>query len=186
MLGHHIGTVVGNTSPHEFRFVVRSRAAKMGDLVAVQMDVPAGPTSKAEKMIVWARIIEFDRYNPFLPVEAGQELADEGIKLLDTVLSFSRDQTEAKVLVLGCAPEGNYKSLFPLNYPVTPGAEVWLPPPDVVRRILTGDEDVHRLKLGHLVGRSDVEVRIKTNPVVARHMAILAMTGAERPWLLDV
>ena len=177
MLGHHIGTVVGNTSPHEFRFVVRSRAAKMGDLVAVQMDVPAGPTSKAEKMIVWARIIEFDRYNPFLPVEAGQELADEGIKLLDTVLSFSRDQTEAKVLVLGCAPEGNYKSLFPLNYPVTPGAEVWLPPPDVVRRILTGDEDVHRLKLGHLVGRSDVEVRIKTNPVVARHMAILAMTG---------
>jgi hypothetical protein len=60
-------------------------------------------------------------------------------------------ETEAKVLVLSCAPEGNYKSLFPLNYPVTPGAEVWLPPPDVVRRILTGDEDVHRLKLGHVV-----------------------------------
>jgi DNA helicase HerA-like ATPase len=46
-----------------------------------------------------------------------------------------------------------------------------------VKRILTGDEDVHRLKLGCLVGRRDVEVRIKTNPIVARHMAILAMTG---------
>jgi DNA helicase HerA-like ATPase len=176
MLGKHIGTVVGNTSPHEFRFVVRSRAAKMGDLVAVEMDV-GEPGTKSEKMIVWARIIELDRYNPFLPVEAGQELADEGIKLLDTVLSFSRDQTEAKVLVLGYAPEGSYKNLFPLNYPVTPGAEVWLPPSDVVRRVLTGDEEVHRLRLGHLVGRSDVEVRIKSNPVVARHMAILAMTG---------
>jgi hypothetical protein len=116
MLGFHIGTVVGNTSPHEFRFVVRSRSAKMGDLVAVEMEVPVGTSSKTEKMVVWARIIELDRYNPFLPVEAGQELADEGIKLLDTVLSFSRDQTEAKVLVLGCAPEGNYKNLFPLNY----------------------------------------------------------------------
>jgi DNA helicase HerA-like ATPase len=149
----------------------------MGDLVAVAMEVPAGGYDKLEKVTVWGRIIELDRYNPFLPVEAGQELADEGIRLLDTVLSFSRDQTEAKVLVLGCATEGNYSSLNPLNYPVTPGAEVALPPPDSVKRILTGDEDVHRLRLGHLVGRRDVEVQIKTNPVVARHMAILAMTG---------
>ncbi len=179
MLGFHIGTVVGNTSPHEFRFVLRSRAAKMGDLIAVEMDVPAGPYNEArsEKVIVWGRIVELDRYNPFLPVEAGQELADEGVKLLDTILSFSRDQTEAKVLVLGCAAEGDYRNLRPLNYPVSPGAEVSLPPPDSVRRILTGDEDVHRLRLGHLVGRNDVEVRVKTNPVVARHMAILAMTG---------
>lgn len=179
MLGFHIGTVVGNTSPHEFRFVLRSRAAKMGDLIAVEMEVPAGPynEAKTEKVVVWGRIVELDRYNPFLPVEAGQELADEGVKLLDTILSFSRDQTEAKVLVLGCAPEGDYKNLRPLNYPVSPGAEVSLPPPDSVKRILTGDEEVHRLRLGHLVGRNDVEVRVKTNPVVARHMAILAMTG---------
>jgi uncharacterized protein len=177
MLGTHIGTVVGNTSPHEFRFVLRSRAAKMGDLVAVEMEVPEGSYQKFVKVIVWGRIIELDRYNPFLPVEAGQELADEGIKLLDTILSFSRDQTEAKVLVLGSAPIGNYSTLSPLNYPVSPGAEVTLPPADAVRRILTGDEDVHRLKLGHLVGRRDVDVQIKTNPIVARHMAILAMTG---------
>lgn len=175
MLGRHIGTVVGNTSPHEFRFIVRSRAAKMGDLVAVAMEVPIADSFR--KVAVWGRIVELDRYNPFLPAEAGQELAEEGIKLLDTVLSFSRDQTEAKVLVLGCTPEGTFQRMEPLNYPITPGAEVSLPPADVVRRILTGDEEVHRLKLGSLVGRSDVEVSIKTNPVVARHMAILAMTG---------
>lgn len=177
MAGIHIGTVVGNTSPHEFRFVLKSRAAKMGDLVSVSMEVPAGPYDKPETVSVWGRIVELDRYNPFLPVEAGQELADEGIKLLDTILSFSRDQTEAKVLVLGCAPEGNYRALNPLNYPVSPGAEVLLPPPDTVKKILTGDEDVHRLKLGWLAGRHDVEVHVKTNAIVARHMAILAMTG---------
>src|SRR5437763_3066890 len=151
--GIAIGTVVGNTSPHEFRFVLRSRVAKMGDLVAVSMDVPSGDYDKDDRVIVWGRIIELDRYNPFLPAEAGQELADEGIKLLDTILSFSRDQTEAKVLVLGYAREGDYRSLNPLNYPVTPGAEVLLPPGDTVKRILTGDEEVHRLKLGWLVGR---------------------------------
>src|SRR5260370_38732288 len=128
MHGYHIGTVVGNTSPQEFRFVVKSRAAKMGDLVAVSMEIPAGPIDKLEHVTAWGRIIELDRYNPFLPVEAGQELADEGLKLLDTVLSFSRDQTEAKVLVLGCAPDGSFRHLAPLNYPVTPGAEVLLPP----------------------------------------------------------
>src|SRR5258706_3686224 len=177
MRGIHIGTVVGNTSPHEYRFVVRSRAAKMGDLVSVCVEVATGEYLKLETVIVWGRIIELDRYNPFLPVEAGQELADEGLKLLDTVLSFSRDQTEAKVLVLGCTPQNSFRSLSPLNYPVTPGAEVHQPPADAIRRVLTGDEEVHRLKLGHLVGRRDVEVQLKTNPVVARHMAILAMTG---------
>jgi hypothetical protein len=157
--------------------VVKSRPAKMGDLVAVAMEIPSAPGDKLRPVTVWGRIIELDRYNPFLPVEAGQELADEGLKLLDTVLSFSRDQTEAKVLVLGCTPESTFRYMEPLNYPITPGADVILPPADSVRRILTGDEDVHRLKLGYLVGRHDVEVHIKTNPIVARHMAILAMTG---------
>ena len=87
-LGRHIGTVVGNTSPHEFQFVLRNREAKMGDLVAVSMEVPVGGYGQFEKVNVWGRIIELERFNPSLPVEAGQELADEGIKLLDTILSF--------------------------------------------------------------------------------------------------
>ena len=51
------------------------------------------------------------------------------------------------------------------------------PPAASVKAILTGDKTVHRLRLGTLIGRSDVEVRINTNVIVARHMAILAMTG---------
>ena len=175
-MGIHVGTVVGNTSPSEYRFSMRTLSAKLGDLVTTVMKTPAESGSDIE-VIVWGRIVELERFNPFLPAEAGQELADHGIEFLDTVLSHTRDQVEAKVLVLGSAPRDNVKNLQPLNYPVSPGAEVRLPPPETVKTMLVGDEDVDRLKLGHLIGRSDIEVKIKTNTVVARHMAILAMTG---------
>lgn len=176
-LGIHIGTVVGNTSAGEFRFVLRSMGAKLGDLVSVLMEVPAQSSGSSRDVLVWGRIVELARFNPFLPVEAGQELADEGMDLLDTVLSVSRDQVEGKVLVLGCTAPSELTKLWPLSYPVSPGAEVRLPPADAVKTVLTGDEVTHRLRLGTLIGRSDVEVRLKTNAIVARHMAILAMTG---------
>ena len=70
MHGRHIGTVIGNTSPHEFSLVVRSRAAKIGVLVAVGMEVPTGQTDKLLRVTAWGRIIELDRYNPFLPAKA--------------------------------------------------------------------------------------------------------------------
>jgi len=172
-----IGTVVGNTSPQEFRFYLKSFAAKLGDLVCVVMKVPQGSGVDTTEVIVWGRIVELARFNPFLPAEAGQELADEGVGLLDTVLSYSRDQIEGKVLVLGCTTGADIAHLRPLNYPVSPGSDVRRPPSDTVKNILTGDEKTHRIRLGHLVGRGDVEVSVKTNPIVARHMAVLAMTG---------
>jgi DNA helicase HerA-like ATPase len=117
------------------------------------------------------------RFNPFLPIEAGQELAEGGVDLLETVLSMSKDQVEGKVLVLGYTHRDNLRNLFPLNYPVSPGSNVTLPPSASVKTILTGDEKTHRVNLGTLIGRGDVAVDIKTNAIVARHMAILAMTG---------
>jgi DNA helicase HerA-like ATPase len=179
--GIQVGTVVGNTSPQEYRFFLRSFAAKLGDLVCVEMPVPkaaaARETRETEAVVVWGRIVELARFNPFLPAEAGQELAEEGIELRDTVLSLSRDQVDGRVLVLGMTAADDVTRLRPLGYPVSPGAEVLLPPPEAVRRILTGDEDAPRLRLGSLIGRTNVDVHIKTNAIVARHMAILAMTG---------
>jgi len=176
-LGLQIGTVVGNTSPQEFRFFLKSYAAKLGDLVSVDMEIPEAQGQGRKRVLVWGRIVELGRFNPFLPAEAGQELAEEGLGLLDTVLSLSRDHVEGKVLVLGRTPADDIHSLEPLNYPVLPGAEVRLPPTPSVKAILTGDEDTHRLHIGTLIGRPDVEVNVKTNAIVARHMAILAMTG---------
>lgn len=179
--GIHVGTVVGNTSPEEFRFFMRSYAARLGDLVYVETDVPttgsALQVNHHEKVVVWGRIVELARYNPFLPAEAGQELAEEGLYLRDTVLSLSRDQVDGKVLILGMTTADDMTRLRPLSYPVSPGADVLLPPSEAVKRILLGDDNAPRIRLGSLVGRSDYEVKIKTNAVVARHMAILAMTG---------
>ncbi len=175
-MGPEIGTVVGSTSPQEFQFYLRSFSAKLGDLVSVSNEVPDDNTQR-KRVVVWGRITSMTRYNPFLPSEAGLELAEEGLDLVDTVLSNSRDQIEGTVLILGATTGEDYQQLVPLSYPVQPGAVVRRPPANSVRTILTGDESTHRLNIGTLIGRNDVPVSLKTNVVVARHMAILAMTG---------
>ena len=46
--------------------------------------------------------------------------------------------------------------------------------------MLTGDYEKSNesmLTVGNLIGRKDIEAKLRTNRVVARHMAILAMTG---------
>ncbi len=178
-IGTEIGTVVGNTSPQEFTFYLKSLSAKLGDLVNVEVTIPGNSQNeKCTTVLVWGRITSLSRFNPFLPAEAGLELAEEGRDILDTVLSSSRDQIEATVIVLGYTSTTDYTHLIPLNYPVQPGAIVRLPPSTTVQAILIGDDkETHRLHIGTLIGRNDVDVGIKTNVVVARHMAILAMTG---------
>jgi DNA helicase HerA-like ATPase len=176
-VGYHVGTVVGNTSPHEFRFFLRQYAAKLGDLISVEMSIPGASGDESEQVTVWARIVELGRFNPFLPAEAGQELAEEGLVLTDTVLSVSRDQIDGKALVLGYTDAAEPQNLRPLSYPIMPGGEIHRPPTETIRAIMLGDEDVPRIRIGTLIGRPDVEVKLKTNVIVARHMAILAMTG---------
>jgi uncharacterized protein len=174
----NIGTVVGSTSPFEYTFHLKSFTAKLGDLVTVDVEIPTESCGAKQRVIVWGRITELHRFNPFLPAEATVELADEGIDLTDTVLSNTRDQIEGTVLVLGRTAGNDFTKLLPLNYPVQPGAVVSMPQPDAIRTILTGDnQETHRIHIGSLIGRGDVKVSLKTNMVVARHMAILAMTG---------
>ena len=73
--GIKVGTVVGNTSPQEFSFILKSFTAKLGDLVRVEMEIPAADGQGRKAVLVWGRIVELGRSNPFLPAEAGQELA---------------------------------------------------------------------------------------------------------------
>jgi len=118
--------------------------------------------------------------NPFFPAEAAQELAEEGLSLINTVLSNTRDQLEAQVLVLGATPDSDQGalSMSPLTYPVQPSAHVLRPPPEAVLRLLLADDPKKaRLHIGSLIGRGDVPVSIAAKEVVSRHLAILAMTG---------
>ena len=172
----NVGTVVGSTSPTEFQFHLKKFEAKLGDLVTTDIQIPSEADGGKEEVKVWGRIVELSRFNPFLPIEATVELADEALSLTDTVLSNTRDQVEGKVLVLGRTSPSNFSRLVPLNYPVQPGAIVTRPTPDQIKKILIGDdENKSRLEIGTLIGRKDVKVDLKTNVIVARHMAILAM-----------
>ncbi|WP_152426955.1 hypothetical protein [Paramagnetospirillum caucaseum] len=94
-----VGTVVGNAGTGEFTFILRQFQARVGDIVALGMDVPDGSYQDQTRIYVWARITDIRRFNPFFPFEAAQEIAGEGLSLEDTVLSGTRDQLEAKVVM---------------------------------------------------------------------------------------
>jgi hypothetical protein len=142
------------------------------------MEVPDGNYEARSRIYVWARITEIRRFNPFFPLEAAQEIAGEGISLEDTVLSGTRDQLEAVALILGATPENQLSALFPLTYPVKPASRVFHPPAEAVRQLLIGGrEDERSALIGSLIARGDVEVTLSAPRLVARHLAILAMTG---------
>lgn len=174
-----IGTVVGNASTNEFTFILKSFKSRVGDLIAVKMEVPDEVYAGRQTIYVWGRVVSISRFNPFFPYEAAQELSNEGLSLQDTILSNSRDQLEASVLILGSTAEAaGFKILYPLTYPVQPAAEVLYPPAEAIKELLAGGIPGHSpLDVGTLIARRDVDIAISADRVVARHMAILAMTG---------
>ncbi len=173
-----VGTVVGNAGTGEFTFILRQFQAKVGDIVALGMDTPDETYDGQARIYVWARITDIHRFNPFFPFEAAQEIAGEGISLEDTVLSGTRDQLEASALILGATSETNLSALFPLTYPVKPASTVYHPPADAIRQLLIGgNEGERRIAIGSLIARRDVEVTLSAPRLVARHLAVLAMTG---------
>jgi DNA helicase HerA-like ATPase len=175
-----IGTIVGDASTAEFTFILRSFKSRVGDVVAVPMELPNADYSGVHDIIAWGRITSIERFNPFFPYEAAQELASESIPLVDTVLSQSRDQLQSKVLVLGftSAKTGDYLDLYPLTYPIPPAADVRYPPAEAIKNLLAGGMQGYTpLKIGTLIARGDVRVDIAAERIAARHMAIMAMTG---------
>lgn len=173
-----VGTVVGNAGTAEFTFILKQFQAKIGDIVALGMDVPDGAYISVDKIYVWARVTDIQRFNPFFPYEAAQEIAGEGISLEDTVLSGTRDQLQATALILGATTTENLAALFPLTYPVRPAADVYQPPSEAIRQLLVGgQEHERRVTIGTLIARNDVDVRLSAPKLVSRHLAILAMTG---------
>ena len=173
-----VGTVVGNAGTSEYTFILKQYQAKVGDIVALGMQIPDNDYSDQNSIYVWARVVDIKRFNPFFPYEAAQEIAGEGLSLEDTVLSGTRDQLEATALILGATSPEDLSKLFPLTYPVKPACTVYNPPTDAVRTLLISDrEREHPVSVGSLIARRDVEVTLSARRLVSRHMAILAMTG---------
>ena len=59
--------------------------------------------------------------------------------------------------------------------PVLPGTEIHLADKEVLDKIFKVKNPI---KLGTLVNQRDVDVNVEANPILSRHLAILAMTGA--------
>lgn len=173
-----VGTVVGNAGIAEFTFILRRFQARVGDIVALGMEVPDGSYGRQDRIYVWARITDIHRFNPFFPTEAAQELAAQSVSLEDTVLAGTLDQLEASALILGATTEVNLANIFPLTYPVKPATTVYHPPAEAVRQLLLGDrEEEESISIGTLIARNDVEVSLSAPKLISRHLAVLAMTG---------
>ncbi|GJE26244.1 ATP-binding protein [Methylobacterium organophilum] len=173
-----VGTVVGNAGTSEFTFILRQYQARVGDIVALSMEVPDAAYNEKSRIYVWARITDIRRFNPFFPFEAAQEIAGEGISLEETILSGTKDQLEAAALILGASAPDDLANLAPLTYPVKPASTVFHPPAGAVRKLLIGGREQERaIKVGCLIARSDVDVTLSASRLVSRHLAILAMTG---------
>jgi DNA helicase HerA-like ATPase len=173
-----VGFVLWSRDSH-FTFNTDGFKSRVGDLLAVKMEVPDEAREGTQAIYVWGRVVSITRFNPFFPYEAAQELSNEGLSLQDTILSNNRDQLEAGVLILGStAADKGFKHLDPLTYPVQPAAAVLYPPAEAIKELLAGGIPGHTpLGIGTLIARRDVDIAISADRVVARHMAILAMTG---------
>ena len=175
-----VGTVVGVTNPREFYFAVTPGEVQLQDIVCVDMKANEADKESENTVRVWAKIVEIERINPLFPGEAAQELSTQRISAFDTVVSLSREMITAKCIVLGReAARGNTFELKPLTYPLQPASSVYLGDPSMVENLIAGDiPDYRKLRIGHLRGHSEFPAYIDMQAVVARHLGVLAATGA--------
>jgi len=184
-----VGTVVGESTTQEFRMAVTPGQVSVQDLVAVDAQLQE-PDGQIKSIRIWAKVESIERINPLFPRESGQELADLQVNPFDTVISMSREMITAVCRVLGYEEKENetkYEPLKKLRYPPQPATPVYRPRKEDLQRIIMGslrDEELQhrRLDLGWLATRRDVDLFVDGHPVVARHVAILAMTGAGKSW----
>lgn len=184
-----VGTVVGESTTQEFRMAVTPGQVSVQDLVAVDAQLTEA-NGQTKPIRIWAKVESIERINPLFPRESGQELADLQVNPFDTVISMSREMITAVCRVLGYEEKENrtqYESLKKLRYPPQPATPVYRPCKDDLQRIIMGslrDKELQhrRLDLGWLATRRDVDLFVDGHPIVARHVAILAMTGAGKSW----
>ncbi|TAK28731.1 MAG: ATP-binding protein [Chloroflexota bacterium] len=184
-----VGTVVGESTTQEFRIAVTPGEVQVQDLIALDALVEDEGGEKMD-IRIWAKIEAIERMNPLFPLESGQELADLRVNPFDTVISMSREMITAQCRILGYEQKqehGKYRPLKKLRYPPQPASSAYRPVKEELQRLIMGElgegHRAHRrLDIGWLSARRDVDLFIDGHPIVARHVAILAMTGAGKSW----
>ena len=151
-----VGICVGETSLTEVTFI-SDKMPKVGEYVTIEYD---------DKQVL-GMIENLIRGNDALNVDINDFKAIQKISSIGVEDNYIR----GKVKILG---DINDNLRLPRT-PVLPGTEIRLADSEILKDIF---EVNNPLKLGCLVNQSDVEVNVDANPILSRHLAILAMTGA--------
>ncbi len=151
-----VGICVGETSLTEVTFI-SDRMPKVCEYVTMEYD--------GKKVL--GMIENLVRGNDALNVDINDFKAIQKISSIGVEDNYIR----GKVKILG---DVNDNLRLPRT-PVLPGTEIYLADKDILKDIF---KVRNPLKLGSLVNQSDVDVNVDANPILSRHLAILAMTGA--------
>ena len=151
-----VGICVGETSLSEVTFI-SDKMPKVGEYVTIEYD--------GKKVL--GMIENLIRGNDALNVDINDFKAIQKISKIGVEDNYIR----GKVKILG---DVNDNLKLPRT-PVIPGTEIQLADKDILEEIFKVKNPI---KLGTLVNQSDVDVNVDANPILSRHLAILAMTGA--------
>ena len=151
-----VGICVGETSLTEVTFI-SDKMPKVGQYVTIEYDGKQ----------VLGMIENLIRGNDALNVDINDFKAIQKISSIGVDDNYIR----GKVKILGDVKD----NLKLPRTPVLPGTEIKLADKDILKEIF---KVKNPLKLGCLVNQGDVEVNVEANPILSRHLAILAMTGA--------
>ena len=151
-----VGICVGETSLTEVTFI-SDKMPQVGEYVTIEYD--------GKKVL--GMIENLVRGNDALNIDINDFKAIQQISKIGAEDNYIR----GKVKILG---DVNDNLRLPRT-PVLPGTEIKLADAEILKNIF---KVTNPIRLGCLVNQSDVEVNVEANPILSRHLAILAMTGA--------
>ena len=151
-----VGICVGETSLTEVTFI-SDNMPQVGEYVTIEYD--------GKKVL--GMIENLVRGNDALNIDINDFKAIRQISKIGAEDNYIR----GKVKILG---DVNDNLRLPRT-PVLPGTEIKLADAEILKEIF---KVTNPIKLGSLVNQRDVEVNVEANPILSRHLAILAMTGA--------
>lgn len=151
-----VGICVGETSLNEVTFI-SDKMPKVGEYVTIEYD--------GKKVL--GMIENLIRGNDALNVDINDFKAIQKISKIGVEDNYIR----GKVKILGDV----YDNLKLPRTPVLPGTEIKLADEEILNEIFNVKNPI---KLGSLVNQGEVDVNVDANPILSRHLAILAMTGA--------
>ena len=151
-----IGICIGETSLNEVEFI-SNKMPQVGEYVTMEYDGKQ----------VLGMIENLVRGNDALNVDINDYNAIKTIKSLINDDNYIK----GKVKLLGDVKD----NLRLPRTPVVPGTEINLADRQLLEEIFNINNPI---KLGTLLNQKDVDVNVEANPILNRHLAILAMTGA--------